>query len=69
MRHSTITYEESDLLEEWNTELNSTEDDPIASFESWIRGGDPKRQSLLKTPQERAHVRPRNAHRDQPEES
>ena len=51
------TYEESDLLEEWNTELNSTEDDPIASFESWIHGGDPKHQSLLKTPQERAHVR------------
>ena len=51
------TYEEADLLEEWNTELKGTAEDTPAGFESWIRQGDPSRQSLLRTPQERAHVR------------
>ena len=51
------TYEEADLLEEWNTELRSAVEDTTSSFESWIRQGDPSRQSLLRTPQERAHVR------------
>lgn len=51
------TYEEADLLEEWSTELDGTEDDTVASFESWIRAGDPSRQSLLAVPQERAPLR------------
>ncbi len=51
------TYEEADLLEEWTTELADLDSDPDASFESWIRAGDPDRQSLLRNPQDRAHVR------------
>lgn len=51
------TYEEADLLEEWNTELRRPVEDTASSFESWIRQGDPSRQSLLRTPQERAYVR------------
>lgn len=51
------TYEEAELLEDWSTELAHTEADTAASFESWIRGGDPDRQSLLRDPQHRAHVR------------
>jgi len=51
------TYEEADLLEEWNTELEGTAEDTASAFESWIRQGSPNRQSLLQNPQERAHVR------------
>ena len=51
------TYEEADLLEEWNTELENIDEDTVSEFESWIRGGNPNRQSLLKEPQERAPVR------------
>ncbi|MYG93032.1 MAG: hypothetical protein F4196_09170 [Acidimicrobiia bacterium] len=51
------TYEEADLLEEWNTELQGTVKNPESFFEVWICQGDPTRQSLLRTPQDRAHVR------------
>ncbi len=51
------TYEEADLLEEWNTELEGIERDTASSFESWIREGEPSRQSLLARPQDRAHIR------------
>ncbi|MDE0644536.1 MAG: hypothetical protein F4Y75_02750 [Acidimicrobiia bacterium] len=51
------TYEEADLLEEWGTELDGFDDDPVSTFDSWIREGEPIHQLLLKTPQERAPVR------------
>ena len=51
------TYEEADLLEEWNTELDGIDEDTVSSFEVWIREGDPSRQSLLTAPQERAPLR------------
>ena len=51
------TYEEADLLEEWNTELSDIEDEPVASFEGWIREGSPTRQHRLEDSQERAPIR------------
>lgn len=51
------TYEEAELLEEWMTELADVEDDPAASFEEWIRDGEPSRQQNLKIHEERAHIR------------
>ena len=51
------TYEEADLLEEWNTELSDVEDEPVASFEGWIREGNPTRQRRLEDSQERAPIR------------
>lgn len=51
------TYEEADLLEEWNSDLEGAVEDTTSSFESWIQQGSPNRQSLLRKPEERAHVR------------
>lgn len=51
------TYEEADLLEDWCAELAEVDEDPGASFELWIRAGNPVRQSLLRDPQARAYVR------------
>lgn len=51
------TYEEADLLEDWNTELSDIDDDPESSFEAWIRGGSPNRQSRLQIHEERAPIR------------
>lgn len=51
------TYEEADLLEEWNTELAGIDEEAESSFDSWIRSGHPDRQSRLKKPEERAQVR------------
>lgn len=51
------TYEEADLLEDWSTELEGIDPEPSASFEIWIRGGQPSRQDRLVTHEERAPVR------------
>lgn len=51
------TYEEAELLEEWVTELVDLDLDQPASFERWIREGDPSRQDLLEDPQNRAGIR------------
>ena len=51
------TYEEADLLEEWTLKLGSTEDSHAASFEAWIREGDPSRQFRLKDMAERGLIR------------
>lgn len=51
------TYEEADLLEDWVTELGHFEASPEASFEAWIREGEPSRQTRLQTPAERALIR------------
>ena len=51
------TYEEADLLEEWVSKLGDSDDSPDASFEKWIREGDPSRQERLQAAAERAPVR------------
>ncbi len=51
------TYVEADLLEEWATELEELDADPAASFEKWIREGEPSRQDRLEVHQERAPIR------------
>ena len=51
------TYEEAELLEEWATELVGLDPEPSASFEKWIREGEPSRQALLDDPQNRAGIR------------
>ena len=51
------TYEEADLLENWSTDLADIDDDPASSFESWLREGDPDRQSRLEAHEERAPIR------------
>lgn len=51
------TYEEADLLEEWSTDLSEVQEDPVASFEKWVQQGNPSRQSLLETPEQRAPIR------------
>lgn len=51
------TYEEADLLEEWASKLGDSDDSPEASFEEWIREGDPSRQERLQVAAERAPVR------------
>lgn len=51
------TYEEADRLEDWVTELEHFEASPEASFEAWIRAGEPSRQTRLQTPAERALIR------------
>lgn len=51
------TYEEAELLEDWATELGNADESTVAAFESWIRAGNPSMQSLLRDPQERAHIR------------
>ena len=51
------TYEEADLLEEWTTDLADFDIDATSNFESWIRDGDPSRQSRLEVHEERAPIR------------
>jgi hypothetical protein len=51
------TYEEADLLEEWNADLVGNQNDSAEMFEQWIRDGEPSRQSMLEQPQSRAGVR------------
>ena len=50
------TYEEADMLEEW-LEDSADQAARTATFEEWIRDGDPSRQSRLRDPQQRASVR------------
>lgn len=51
------TYEEAELLENWATDLADIDDQPAASFETWIREGSPSRQERLLDHAERAPVR------------
>ncbi len=51
------TYVESELLEDWSTELQDIDEDPAASFEAWIGEGDPSRQRRLLDHSERAPIR------------
>jgi len=48
---------ESELLEDWTTELQDIDEAPAASFEAWIRDGEPPRQQRLMDHSERAPIR------------